>query len=245
MKILALETSTQRGGAALVIDGRVVAEETTDRQRSHSELLHPFIEKCLSRASLRLEDVDLFAVGQGPGSFTGIRVAANAGKSFSFIYDKPLVTVDSLTQIAAQVRDRSRPVLAMLNAFKNMVYYGLFDVSGDEPRPLSGPGVCPVRELDPLIQTKVTVAGDGYGVYLADFSDHLKGLLHREDPPADFPTPGTLGRLAAERARQGRVLRWNDFVPLYLRASEAEENKRGALFNSTDMKDPVHGKTRS
>lgn len=80
MKILAMETSTLVGGVAVVIDGKVAAEESSLRQKSHSENISPFVDHCLSKAGLKLEDIDVFAVGQGPGSFTGIRIAANAEK---------------------------------------------------------------------------------------------------------------------------------------------------------------------
>ncbi|WP_374031537.1 tRNA (adenosine(37)-N6)-threonylcarbamoyltransferase complex dimerization subunit type 1 TsaB [Bdellovibrio bacteriovorus] len=82
MKVLAMETSTAVGGVAIIVDGNIVAEETTLRQKTHSEIISPFTENCLLKAGLKLEDIDVFAVGQGPGSFTGIRVAANAGKTF-------------------------------------------------------------------------------------------------------------------------------------------------------------------
>lgn len=245
MRILALETSTPNGGAAVIIDGRIVAEETTRRQRSHSELLHVFIRTVLKKSGLDLADVDAFAVGRGPGSFTGIRVAANSGKALAAAFDKPVVTVDTLTQIASRTRDRSRPVLVLLNAYKNMVYYGVFDWNGDRPAVRKGPGVALVRELDGLIDEPMTVVGEGWTVYSDFFTTSAKNRLHRELTPEDDPTPGTLGLLAHAEAEQGRVLHWKDFAPLYLRASEAEENQRGTLFKPLDAKEPDHGKGRS
>lgn len=243
-RILALETSTQRGGAAVVIDGRIAAEFFTDRQRSHSELLNIFVQQALDEAKLKFADIDVFAVGRGPGSFTGIRVASNAGRAFASVFQKPLITVDSLAQIADSARDRSRPVLVMINAFKNMVYYGVFDVSGDEPVARGEYGAASVAEIEPLITETMTVAGDGFTVYADDFSPAARARLVRENVPVDFPSPGRLAMMAHSLALQGRVLRWNEFTPLYLRASEAEEKRRGALFKSHDVKDPIDGKTR-
>lgn len=230
MKILALETSTQRGGAAIVVDGQILAEESSDRQRSHSELLHLFIERVLERSSLRLSDLDAFAVGQGPGSFTGLRVASSAAKTYACLFQKPLVAVDTLTQLAFLSKERSRPVLAMVNAFKNMVYYGIFDFEGDEPKLRGELAVRPANELDSLIAFPVTVVGDAFDAYQTQFSPTLKSFFHREIHPIDYPTAGSLGVLAERRLAQGRVFDWKAFSPLYLRASEAEENKRGALF---------------
>lgn len=250
MKVLALETSTRHGGAALVAGGAggdpssvaVIAEETTDRQRAQSELLHVFAGNVLKKAGLTLADVDAFAVGRGPGSFTGIRVAANAGKTFAAALGKPLIAVDTLTLVAARVRDRSRPVLVAVNAYKNMVYAGLFDVRGEEPEFLNGPAAVEIPALADWTSGTpgpLTLAGDGFEL-LSDLVSAQPGRFVRESEPLDFPSPGTLGLLAHRRLEKGLVLDWKAFTPLYLRASEAEESARRTLT----AKDPLHGKDR-
>lgn len=230
MTVLALETSTQLGGVAIVQEGRVLASESSLRQKGHTEILHPFIENCLRKASLKLSDVDVFAVGQGPGSFTGIRVAANAGKAFAYSYGKPLVTVDSLVLLATPVKT-ALPVLAIMNAYKNMVYFGLFDVSGDEPVYVKGPTAVPVLHLKSLVTENVLVVGDGFTTYEKYFADDLKPLLHRDPHYLDHPQVETLGLVAEKRARNHQTIEWNSFAPLYIRASEAEENKRGIVIS--------------
>lgn len=231
MKILALETSTQVGGVAVVIDGKVVAEEISLRQKSHSEIISPFVDSCLKKSNLKLEDIDAFAVGQGPGSFTGIRVAANAGKTFSYSFNKPLVTIDSLMLLAEQARGSSFPILAIINAYKNMVYLGLFDMSSGEPTYIKGPAAVPVRELSQYIDCDVTVVGDGWDAYHEYFPAELAAKMHRDLDLLDHPHAKTLGLLAEKRALKGQTLSWQSFVPLYIRASEAEETKRGILIS--------------
>lgn len=240
MKILALETSTPCGGAAIVDGGVVVAEEISRRQRSHSELLHVFAANVLKSRGLELSDLDAIAVGQGPGSFTGIRVAADAGKAFAEVLNKPLITVDTLTQIASRAHDKSKPVLVLINAFKNMVYFGLFDVTKDEPVYQKGPGAIALTALETILPPDpVTVAGDGWALCQNALSPEVLKRMVRESVPIDEPSPGTLGVLAHNRLRKGLVLDWKSFAPLYLRASEAEENERGALFRAG--KDSKHG----
>jgi tRNA threonylcarbamoyladenosine biosynthesis protein TsaB len=231
MIVLAMETSTLLGGVAVVKDGQVMAVESSLRQKSHSENLNVFIEHCLQQAKLQLSDVDVFSVGQGPGSFTGIRVAANAGKSFSYIYDKPLVTIDSLVLLATPVRTQM-PVLSIINAYKNMVYFGLFDqAQGPEPVYLAGPAAVPVQKLAGMVQQDVLVVGDGYDTYQEYLSENLKKKLHRDLQYSDYPTAETLGLLAEKRAQRRQTIEWNSFTPLYIRASEAEENKRGIIIS--------------
>lgn len=231
MIVLAMETSTQLGGVAVIKDGQVLATESSLRQKSHSEALNGFIHNCLEKTNLKLSDIDVFAVGQGPGSFTGIRVAANAGKSFSYVYNKPLVTIDSLVLLAAPVKT-GLPVLSIINAYKNMVYLGLFDLSkGPEPFYLHGPAAVPVQKLGGLITQDVVVVGDGYATYQEYLPEELKKHLHCHSEYANFPLSETLGLLAEKRATNGQTIEWNSFLPLYIRFSEAEEQKKGIVLS--------------
>lgn len=232
MKILALESSTSVGGVALWAEGQVVGEELSPTQRQHSEVLNVFVENLLKKNSLTLSQIDAFAVGQGPGSFTGIRVASNAGRTFAYLQNKPLVTVDTLTLLAEQTRGKTRPVLAMINAYKNMVYFARYDVRGFEPILVEGPIALPLADLGAKITEEVTVVGDGWTLLPGWLGPEKLALLHREDGVPDDPRPATLARVAARRLAEGRTLDWKSFSPLYLRASEAEENQRGRVFKS-------------
>lgn len=231
MKILAMETSTLVGGVAVVIDGKVAAEESSLRQKSHSENISPFVDHCLSKAGLKLEDIDVFAVGQGPGSFTGIRIAANAGKTFAYSFNKPMVTIDSLMLLAYQAKASGKNVAAMINAYKNMVYLGVFDVSGEEPRYIKGPEAVPVRDLKDHIGRECVVVGDGWEAYHEYFPEELQRKLQRDASLPDYPHATTLGIMAEKRALNGQTLDWKSFLPLYIRASEAEETKKGILIS--------------
>jgi N6-L-threonylcarbamoyladenine synthase/tRNA threonylcarbamoyladenosine biosynthesis protein TsaB len=231
MIVLAMETSTQLGGVAVIKDGQVIAMESSLRQKSHSEVLNRFIQNCLEKTNLKLSEIDAFAVGQGPGSFTGIRVAANIGKSFSYVYNKPLVAIDSLLLLAATIKSEL-PVLSIINAYKNMVYFGLFDLTkGLEPIYQHGPTAVPVQKLGNLITQDVLVVGDGFETYQEYLPKDLLKYLHRDSQFSDFPQAETLGLLAEKRAQQNKTIEWNSFVPLYIRASEAEENKRGIIIS--------------
>ncbi|WP_413576299.1 tRNA (adenosine(37)-N6)-threonylcarbamoyltransferase complex dimerization subunit type 1 TsaB [Bdellovibrio sp. HCB290] len=231
MKILAMETSTLLGGVAVIQDGNVVAEQSSHRQKSHTEIISPFVENTLKTAGLKLEDIDVFAVGQGPGSFTGIRVAANAGKTYAYSFNKPMVTIDSLMLLAEQAKTSKLPVLAIMNAYKNMVYLGMFDCSGDEPQYLKGPTAIPVRELSQHIDRDVTVVGDGWETYHEYFPEELKKRMHLNPDFPNEPLAKTLGLMAEKRAQRGLTLDWKSFIPLYIRASEAEETKKGILIS--------------
>ena len=90
MKILAFDTSTAQGAVAVLEGERVLIERTWRREKSHSELLTAEIESTLIDAATEMSSVDAFAVGQGPGSFTGIRVAINAARALAYALQKPV-----------------------------------------------------------------------------------------------------------------------------------------------------------
>ena len=239
MKILALETSTLMGSAALVIDGQVIAEKSSRKQKSHSEVLNSFIEDVLKVASLSLSDIDCFAVGKGPGSFTGLRIAGNVGKTLAYSYQKPMVAIDTLTILAAAAAQKKLeskasdlPIFSIINAYKNMVYFGQFKNARSFPEFILGPGVIPVKSLGSILNQKCLVVGDGFTTYQAFFPESLSQFMIRDSEVSDEPMASTLGVLATTQVQKGLTLDWNSFVPLYIRASEAEENKRGIFIPS-------------
>jgi tRNA threonylcarbamoyladenosine biosynthesis protein TsaB len=231
MKILALETSTLMGSAALIIDGKVVGEKLAHRQKSHSEVLNIFIEELLSASKINLEEIDCFAVSKGPGSFTGLRIAGNIGKTFAYVYNKPMVAIDSLTLLAAKAPG-DIPIFSMINAYKNMVYYGLFKNQSSFPEFTEGPNVIPVKSLGDIIKAPCLAVGDGFTTYKDYFQPEVSKFLNRNSLVPDEPLASTLGLLAMKQIQKGMTLDWKSFVPLYIRASEAEENKRGIFIPS-------------
>lgn len=227
---------------------KLLAERSSLRQKSHSEVINGFIQEVLESQKLELQQIDYYAVGIGPGSFTGIRTALNIGKSFAYCFKKPIIGIDTLTNLASratlqrksqlqssvqnEVRMEPAPkILALVNAFKNMVYYGLFeDLGSGNVNCLQGPGVMHVNELSTfLAEEKIQTVGDGFKVYEKYFS---KDLLLKLEPieGLDYPTATMLGWLAYSKIKNHQTKDWNFILPLYIRASEAEENKKGIVF---------------
>lgn len=235
MIILALETSTRLGSVALIENNKILAYEESVEQRSHSEFLNLFVDHCLKVAKVNLPQVDCFAVGMGPGSFTGIRIAGNVGKSFAYSQAKPMVAVDSLSLLAYPVKGSPYNLVTMINAYKNMVYLAIYDGLTLEIK--TPPLVVRVQDLAQYIQVESLIIGDGYDVYSEYFPKELKKLILRNSNVSDFPNAKTLGIMAVERARNLKTFEWNLFKPLYLRASEAEENLNGIVFKS--LKKPL------
>jgi len=236
MIILACETSTLLGSVAVLKDQAVLAYKDSFRQGSHSDVLNVFIEAALTEAKLNLSDVDLFATGIGPGSFTGMRISLNTIKTFSFCYNKPCIGIDSLINMAYRLDSqyslkplKNIPIVTMINAYKNMVYVATYSKQGNALLTIKEPSVVRVQNLTDYIDTESYVIGDGYLAYQAYLDQHLRERIVRPEIPADEPHARFLGELALKKASQN-TSQWNELLPLYLRESEAEENVKGIKY---------------
>src|SRR5436309_14608092 len=126
MRVLAVETSTLSGGAALLDDERVVGEYTLDVRITHSERLMAAIDRLLSDARWTPRDLEGLAVTVGPGSFTGLRVGLSTVKGLALALAIPVAAVPTLDAMAAMLPYAALPVCPVLDARKREVYASLY-----------------------------------------------------------------------------------------------------------------------
>ena len=131
-RILSFDSSAEACTAALLNDGQIfVREEFT--ARSHAQYLLPFIESLLDEQRLQLSDLDVITFGCGPGSFTGLRIAAGVAQGLSFGSGCPVLPVSNLRAMALKASRESGQsrVLSAFDARMDEVYWGLFDIVRD------------------------------------------------------------------------------------------------------------------
>lgn len=228
MIVLVCESSTLLGSVAVFKDSKLIVHKESLRQGSHSDVLNLFVQQVLDEAQIKLAEVDLFVTGIGPGSFTGIRISLNTIKTFAYCHDKPVFAVNSLENLAWQSPEKSKPIVSMINAYKNMVYIATYKKEGDQLITLKEPEVVRVQNLKLYITENVTVVGDGFTTYNKFFDPAILGFISRDAHPEDEPKA-----LAAQHfvfQNNLKTLHWSALLPLYLRASEAEENLKGIRF---------------
>lgn len=229
MITLAIESSTALGSVALLDGAEIIGEERSLIQRSHSEFLNSAIERIFKTNTLLLSTIDRIACSPGPGSFTGVRVATSLAKTLSYSLKKPIWSVDSLEVLAAFDTQLDSPQkIVLINAFKNMGYFSLY--RGEQK--ILGPDVVEFSSLEGIITKNfpdgsIHFVGDCFELFLQYAS---KSLASRSISPSHaslvYPTAAVLGSLSHQRPEVGLTLDWISFKPLYLRASEAEENLR-------------------
>jgi tRNA threonylcarbamoyladenosine biosynthesis protein TsaB len=136
MKILALDTASAQCSVALLLDD-VLLVSSVATARDHAQLLLPMIDALLAEAGTGLRQLDGIAFGRGPGSFTGVRVAASVTQGLALGSGLPVRPVSDLRALAEQARRRagqwgSGTILACMDARMGEVYWGTFRVRADQ-----------------------------------------------------------------------------------------------------------------
>ncbi|GIV19948.1 MAG: tRNA (adenosine(37)-N6)-threonylcarbamoyltransferase complex dimerization subunit type 1 TsaB [Armatimonadota bacterium] len=217
MRLLALETTGDICSIAAVQKGKPVAVLTFAHEMQLSTRLIPFIDHVLHTAGWRSGEVDAFAVGLGPGSFTGTRVGVMTAKTFAQVHAKPIVGVCSLDVLAAEYTFIPHQVVcAVVPARKGEVYACVYEGGSDIPQPLSERAVYTPQNLHdillPFIGGDVVLVGSVPVELQQALADYPVCLA-----PVEYPRAETLGRLAAMLLEQGRRDDPLTLVPMYLK----------------------------
>ena len=227
MKTLALEPSAKSVSVAVTENGTLLAQAYQDRGLTHSVTLMPLLDGMLKTAGLTLDDMDIIAVAQGPGSFTGIRIGVSAAKGLAWAKALPCCGVSTLEAMAYGVTDFEGIVVGAMDARRQQVYNALFRTeNGCVTRLCADRAVAMelvAEELAAMPEPKLIV-GDGAAL-LYDFLQkagigcRLASPLHRQQSAAGVA-------LAAEHlAAQGLTCSAQELQPVYLRLSQAERER--------------------
>ena len=232
MLILAVETSTLTGSVALVeasVEGgvspslRVIGETTLQVSETHSSRLMPTIDRLLRETSLPAQKIQGIAVGLGPGSFTGLRIAVSTVKGLGFALRVPVVGAPTLNALANNIRYASTQVCPVLDARKKEVYSALFRGDGEgHLKKISEDWVLSPEDLCSRISETTVLVGNGTEVYGEIFKKRLGPQAHFAPPELSFPRAVQVARLSLPAFQRGETLDLFAFTPIYVRRSEAE-----------------------
>ncbi len=212
MKLIAFDTATEWCSAALWQDGAVSVRAEHAGQR-HSDLLLPMLAQLLEEAGLSWTQLDGLAFGMGPGSFTGLRIAASTAQGLALAANLPIVAVSTLEAIAETCGQRR--VLACLDARMGEVYAALYERQAGAWTCGWGPQVGSPDGLEIVADRDCLAAGSGFLAYPA-LAERAAGLLAGVDPQA-IPHARAIAHLAAPRLARGEGLPVEAAEPLYVR----------------------------
>ncbi|HLS83761.1 MAG TPA: tRNA (adenosine(37)-N6)-threonylcarbamoyltransferase complex dimerization subunit type 1 TsaB [Arenimonas sp.] len=215
MNLLAVETSTEACSVALWREGEVF-EKHELAPRRHTQLVLPWIEQLLAGAGLARSQLDVLAVGRGPGAFTGVRLGIAIVQGLALALERPVVPVSTLAVLAMRAPAEARDILAAIDARMGEVYLGAFRRGGGGLVQASGPEQVLPPGLAPLPAGPVHGVGSGFGAEGGMLAERLGQRLRSVDVQA-LPHAGDLARLAAAAFARGEAVPAEQVEPAYLR----------------------------
>jgi len=216
VNLLAVETSSELCSVALLRGGELFVEEALAENR-HSEMLVAMIRRLLERARLAVGQMDAFGFGQGPGSFTGIRIACGIVQGLAFASGRPVVPIPSLLALAEQSNEGR--VIAALDARMGEAYIAAYARNGDDWDEVISPRLADAASLPHLPGRSWSATGSGFErhEWLREAYRDSVQMSFR----GDLPRAGSIARLGARRLAKGAGIAAGDAAPLYLREKVA------------------------
>jgi tRNA threonylcarbamoyladenosine biosynthesis protein TsaB len=209
LRLLAFDTATELCSAALLCGGewRVRAAMAGNR---HSELLLPMIEALLDEAGLKLSQLDGLAYGEGPGSFTGLRIGCGVAQGLALGADLPVAGIGTLLAMAQMAG--SERVLACIDARMHEVYAAAYRREGGAWLEVMAPAVLKPADLDLPDEGPWLGCGTGFSAYPGLLSGRLAGVR-----PDVYPHAKAVGEIALPVFEAGRGAPPDAVEPLYVR----------------------------
>ena len=224
MNVLAVETSTELCSVALLRGGELFVEEALAGNR-HSNLLVPMLRRVLERARLGPRQMDAFAFGQGPGSFTGLRIACGIVQGMAYAAGRPVVPVSTLMALAEQSNEGR--VIAALDARMGEAYVAAYARNGADWDEVLAPRLSGPAGLAPRPGRRWAATGSGFDRHAWLREAYRESVEMRFE--GDLPRAGAIARIAAGRFVRGGGVAAERAAPLYLRdkvALTSEERRR-------------------
>lgn len=212
MKLLAFDTSNQALSLAILEDEHLLAQTTLNIKKNHSITLMPAIDFLMNSLDMKPTDLDRIVVAQGPGSYTGLRIAVATAKTLAHTLKIELVGVSSLLALVPEQVEGL--VIPVMDARRNNVYAGFYQ-SGQSVRPEAHLPLAEVLEIAGVADQPVTFVGE-----TAVFAEQIEAALPGVSVQPTLPDAAAIGRLGLDLPAQSI----HDFVPNYLKRVEAEEN---------------------
>ena len=222
MFVLGIDTSNATLSVALVDKDQTLIEVTEHTKNNQSERLMPVIDSIFKQINRQPKDLDLIAVAQGPGSYTGIRIGVTVAKLLAWTLNKPLVGVSSLEIVARNI-EVDGLIIPMFDARRQSVFTGAYNGNNYDP-------IIPDNHymLEQLLidlakeDQEFYFIGSGVQPYWDQISQTLGAKAHKLEE--EFLNIPHASRLVKAALTKEPTLDIHGFVPTYHRISEAEFN---------------------
>lgn len=229
MKILGIDTSAKTSSVGIVEDGKVVDEVFVNEGLTHSETIMPMIDKLLKQNNISVDDIDAYAVNNGPGSFTGVRIGVAVVKGMAFKDDKDCYEVSTLDSIAYNCIYKDGKVVSCIDARRNQVFNAVYSVSkGKLTKEVNDRSILIKDLYEELkdVEENIYFVGDGQDKVLDYFSEN--DMLKENFKFPEYLENVQRGTNTAMIAynNQSSKKKGKDILPQYLKLTQAEQELR-------------------
>ena len=230
MIVLSLDSTSVTASVAISENGVILAENFINNGLTHSQTLMPMVEKTLTDSNKSIKDVDLFAITNGPGSFTGVRIGIASVKGMADALNKKCMAVSTLEAIAEPLKDEDSIACAVMDARCNQVYTAIFE---------NGNRLCEDKAIliDDLgeelkqYDKKIVFIGDGAELCYNKLCESLKNVEIANENIL-YVHASSICRLAENKVKNNEeFIDSAKLVPFYLRVPQAERelNNKNSL----------------
>lgn len=221
MKALAIDTTNNVLGVAIVEEDKVIGEYITNLKKNHSVRAMPAVERLLNDCDISPKQLDKIVVATGPGSYTGVRIGVSIAKTMAWALQIPIVGVSSLEILAANGRFFSGFISPIFDARRGQVYTGLYQYSNNELVTVENDQNLLLTDWLTLLKSKderilffgndVSIHQETIKTILGEAAEIGQVVLHN-------PRPSELGLIGLNK----EATDVHSLVPNYIRLAEAE-----------------------
>jgi tRNA threonylcarbamoyladenosine biosynthesis protein TsaB len=225
MKILGIDSSAGTVAVSLLENENVIASFCGNMKKTHSNTLLPTVDLVLTYAGIKPEDIELYSVAVGPGSFTGIRIGVATVKGLSFGTDTPVCAVSTLEAMAYSFFDREGAyVCPVLNARRGDVYNALFKIVDGKPQRLTQDASMHATDLESMLNDyeNVFFCGDGVSVLKKFFTSRT---INEQNELLAYPSGYGVALAGLNSYNKGLYTTGIELAPVYLKPSQAERER--------------------
>ena len=147
MLILGIDTSGKTASVSICDEKNVIAQTTVLTKLTHSQVILPLVEKLLKDAELTLSDIDGFAIANGPGSYTGLRIGISAVKAMCLALNKKCIGISTLKSLAYNCVGYKCTIISLMRARPDIAYYGIFRSNGESIEQIKEDSIAQVSDI--------------------------------------------------------------------------------------------------
>lgn len=224
MNILAIDTSGIVASVAIANNDKILGEISLNYKQNHSVTIMPIIDNLLKMLELDIKDMDYFALSNGPGSFTGLRIGVATIKAMAHALNKKIIPISTLEAMAYNIIDSNRYVVPIIDAKAERIFTAIYENKGGIPTPILEQQATTITELLDFIKSNNIEP-----IFLGDGSISYRHIIEKDFKEQNFAPmslnmqrASSLASLAFLYEKDGKYVDYNNLDIQYLRKPQAQ-----------------------